>query len=58
MKRSELEEKSNEQLYDLYYQSGGKIDVDHHTTREELVEALLTGNKLIGYFEREDGMIY
>lgn len=58
MKKSDLEKKSDDQLYDLYFQSGGKIDVDHYVTRDDLIEALLSGNKLIGYFEREDGMIY
>ena len=48
MKKSDLEKKSDDQLYDLYFQSGGKIDVDHYVTRDELIEALLSGNKLIG----------
>lgn len=54
MKKSDLEKKSDHQLYDLYFQSGGKIDADHYITRDELIEALLSGNKLIGFIDRND----
>lgn len=54
MKKSDLEKKSDDQLYDLYFQSGGKIDVDHYVTRDELIEALLSGNKIIGFIDRNE----
>lgn len=54
MKKSDLEKKSDDQLYDLYFQSGGNIDVDHYVTRDELIEALLSGNKLIGFIDRNE----
>lgn len=54
MKKSDLEKKSDDQLYDLYFKSGGKIDVDHYVTRDELIEALLSGNKLIGFIDRNE----
>lgn len=54
MKKSDFESKSDQQLLDLYYQSGGNIDVDHYVTRDELIEALLSGNKLIGFIDRNE----
>lgn len=55
MNKSELEKKSYQQLFELFYQSGGVIDVNHYVTADELIDALLTGKKLIGgYVEKED----
>lgn len=55
MNKNDLEKKSYQQLFELFYQSGGVIDVNHYVTTDELIDALLTGKKLLGgYVENED----
>lgn len=58
MKNNELETKSNQQLFELYYRSGGNIDVNHYATRDELIDALLTGKKLLGGFVEDEDVLY
>lgn len=58
MKKSELETKSYQQLFELYYQSGGNIDVNHYATRDELIDALLSGKKLLGGFVKDKDVLY
>lgn len=55
MNKSDLETKSYQQLFELFYQSGGVVDVNYYATSEELIDAILTGKKLLGgYVEKED----
>lgn len=58
MKKSDLETKSYQQLFDLFYQSGGSIDINHRTTSDELIDALLTGKKLLGGFVEDEDVLY
>ena len=58
MNKSELEKKSYQQLFELFYQSGGKVDLNHYTTNDELIDALLTGKKLLGGFVENEDVLY
>lgn len=58
MNKSELEKKSYQQLLELFYQSGGKVDLNHHTTSDELIDALLTGKKLLGSYVEDEDVLY
>lgn len=58
MNKSELEKKSYQQLFELFYQSGGRIDLNHYTTSDELIDALLTGKKLLGGFVENEDVLY
>ena len=58
MNKSELEKKNYQQLLELFYQSGGKVDLNHYTTSDELIEALLSGKKLIGGFVEDEDVLY
>lgn len=58
MNKSELEEKTYQQLFELYYRSGGNIDVNHAATKNELIDALLSGKKLLGGFVEDKDVLY
>lgn len=58
MKKSELETKSYQQLFELYYQSGGNIQINHYATSDELIDALLSGKKLLGGFIEDEDVLY
>lgn len=58
MNKSELETKSYQQLFELFYRSGGVIDVNHYATSDELIDALLTGKKLLGDFAEDEDVLY
>lgn len=58
MNKSDLETKSYQQLFELFYQSGGVIDVNHYASSDELIDALLTGNKLLGVFVEDENVLY
>lgn len=58
MKKSELETKSYQQLFELYYQSGGNIQINHYATSDELIDALLSGKKLLGGFTEDEDVLY
>lgn len=58
MKKSELETKSYQQLFELYYQSGGNIQINHYASSDELIDALLSGKKLLGGFTEDEDVLY
>lgn len=58
MNKSDLETKSYQQLFELFYQSGGVIDVNHYASSDELIDALLTGKKLLGGFVENEDVLY
>lgn len=58
MKKSELETKSYQQLFELYYRSGGNIEINHYATSDELIDALLSGKKLLGGFTEDEDVLY
>lgn len=58
MKKSELESKSYQQIFELYYQSGGNIEINHAATKNELIDALLSGKKLLGGFVEDKDVLY
>lgn len=58
MKKNDLETKSYQQLFELFYQSGGRIDINYNATSDELIDALLTGKKLLGGFVEDEDVLY
>lgn len=58
MNKSELETKSYQQLFELFYRSGGVIDVNHYATSDELIDAILIGKKLLGGFAEDKDVLY
>lgn len=58
MNKSDLETKSYQQLFELFYQSGGVIAVNHYASSDELIDALLSGKKLLGDFTENEDVLY
>lgn len=58
MNKNDLETKSYQQLFELFYQSGGVISINHNATSDELIDALLTGKKLLGGFVEDEDVLY
>lgn len=58
MKKDDLETKSYQQLFELFYQSGGRIDINYNATSDELIDALLTGKRLLGGFVEDENVLY
>lgn len=58
MNKSDLETKSYQQLFELFYQSGGVIDINHYASSDELIDALLIGKKLLGGFVENEDVLY